>query len=47
MLVMVLPRRLGYGVVLLLSHVGDGAIEVTLVVSQCHCRVMLVMAVLR
>jgi hypothetical protein len=47
MLVMVLSRRLGRGMVSLLSHAGDGTIETTLVMAQCHCRVMPVMALPR
>jgi hypothetical protein len=26
------------------NHVGDGSVEATLIVAQCRCRVMLVMA---
>jgi hypothetical protein len=46
MLVIALPRQFSRDAILLLSHAGDGAAEVTLVMAQCRCRVMLVMSML-
>jgi hypothetical protein len=35
-----------FGCGVLATHADDGAVEVTLVVARCHCRVMLDMALL-
>jgi hypothetical protein len=54
MLAMVLPVRLGYEVMLMLSHAGDGAAKScwqlryqgNFATMQCRCRVMLAMVLL-
>jgi hypothetical protein len=43
----VLPRPLGHGVTVLLSHADDSAAEAMLVMAQCRCRVILAMALPR